>query len=274
MMNIITLFQYGFIQRAFITGIFVALLCSTLGLFLVLRRLSLIGDGLSHVSFGAIAIGLFLGIYPLFVAIPLVILSSLAILRLTEKAKVYGDAAIGILSSVALAVGVILASTSHGFTVDLFSYLFGNILAISSFEMIISIVLSLVVLFILYLFYYDLVSLSFNEQLAQIGGVSTKKINILLVILTAITVVLSVRVVGIMLISSLLILPSVTALQIARSFRGALLLSSLSAVTALLLGVVVSFIVNIPTGATVVLINFLFFLLALTHNSLIPLMKK
>lgn len=273
-MNIITILQYGFIQRAVVTGIFVALLCSTLGLFLVLRRLSLIGDGLSHVSFGAIAIGLSLGIYPLFVALPLVILASLVILWLTEKAKVYGDSAIGILSSVALAVGVILASTSHGFTVDLFSYLFGNILAISSFEMIVSIILSLFVIIILFLFYYDLVSLSFNEQLAQISGVSTKKINTLLVVLTAITVVLSVRVVGIMLISSLLILPAVTALQIARSFKSALLLSSLSAALALLCGVFISFIINIPTGATVVLVNFLFFLLVLIRNWLRPLMKK
>ena len=273
-MNILTILQYGFIQRAIITGIFVALLCSTLGLFLVLRRLSLIGDGLSHVSFGAIAIGLSLGIYPLFVALPLVVLASLAILKLTEKAKVYGDSAIGILSSVALAIGVILASTSHGFTVDLFSYLFGNILAISSLEMFVSIALSLIVLVVLSLFYYDLVSLSFNEQLAQISGVSTKKINTLLVILTAITVVLSVRVVGIMLISSLLILPAVTALQIARSFKSALFLSSLSAAFALLCGIFISFLVNIPTGATVVLVNFLFFILILLYNWVQPLLKK
>jgi len=273
-MDIIAILHYGFIQRAFITGIFVALLCSTLGLFLILRRLSLIGDGLSHVSFGAIAIGLFFGIYPLFVAIPLVILASIAILQLTERAKVYGDAAIGILSSVALAIGVILASTSHGFTVDLFSYLFGNILAISTFEMIISIILSVVVLLVLYLFYYDLVSLSFNEQLAQVSGVSAKKINMLLVVLTAITVVLSVRVVGIMLISSLLILPAVTALQVARSFKNALILSASSAVLALLIGIVISFTINIPTGATIVLVNFFFFLFALIRNTLRPLIRK
>ena len=119
-MDIWQILQYGFIQRAFVTGAFVAILCSSLGLFLVLRRLSLIGDGLSHVSFGAIAVGLFLGFYPLYAAIPLVVLSSLLILKLTQKARVYGDAAIGIVSSVALAGGVILASLSGGFNVDLF----------------------------------------------------------------------------------------------------------------------------------------------------------
>lgn len=264
-MDIWQILQYGFIQRAFITGAFVAILCSSLGLFLVLRRLSLIGDGLSHVSFGAIAVGLFLGFYPLYAAIPLVVLSSLLILKLTQKARVYGDAAIGIVSSVALAGGVILASLSGGFNVDLFSYLFGNILAISEFEMFVSIALSSVVLLVIYLFYYELFSISFNEELAQVTGIKTEKINTMLVVLTAITVVLSIRVVGIMLVSSFLILPAVTALQVARSFKKALVLSSVSSVVSLIAGVVVSFIFNLPTGATVVMANFILFALTLGY---------
>ncbi len=264
-MDIIQILQYGFIQRAFITGAFVAILCSSLGLFLVLRRLSLIGDGLSHVSFGAIAVGLFLGLYPLYAAIPLVILGSLLILRLTQKAKVYGDAAIGIVSSVALAGGVILASVAGGFNVDLFSYLFGNILAISEFEMLTSIALSLLVLVMIYLFYYELFSISFNEELAQVTGIKTEKINTLLVVLTAITVVLSVRVVGILLVSSFLILPAVTALQVARSFKKAILFSSVNAIVSLITGVLVSFIFNLPTGASVVMANFILFILVLGY---------
>jgi zinc transport system permease protein len=265
-MNIWEILQLGFIQKAFITGIFVSILCSSLGLFLVLRRLSLIGDGLSHASFGAIAIGLFLGIYPLWAAIPLVALSSILILKLTEKAKIYGDAAIGIISSVALAGGVILASLSHGFNVDLLSFLFGNILAISKLEMITSIVLSSVVLITIYLFYLELFSISFNEELAKVTGVKTDNINMLLVVLTAITVVLSIRVVGIMLISSLLILPSVTALQLARSFKKTVLFSCLSAIFSLVTGIIVSLAFNLPTGATVVMINFILFILVLTYS--------
>lgn len=264
-MDIWQILQYGFIQRAFTTGAFVAILCSSLGLFLVLRRLSLIGDGLSHVSFGAIAVGLFLGFYPLYVAIPLVVLSSLLILKLTQKARVYGDAAIGIVSSVALAGGVILASLSGGFNVDLLSYLFGNILAISEFEMVVSIILSSVVLLVIYLFYYELFSISFNEELAQATGIKTEKINTMLIVLTAITVVLSIRVVGIMLVSSFLILPAVTALQVARSFKKAIMFSSISAIVPLITGVFVSFVFNLPTGATVVIANFLLFALALVY---------
>lgn len=258
-MTIIEILQYGFIQKALLAGAFISILCATLGLFLVLRRLSLIGDGLSHVSFGAVAIGLFFGVYPLYIAVPIVIFASLLILYLMEKAKLYGDTAIGIVSSVSVATGIIIASVSGGFNVDLFSYLFGNILAISNFELILSVVLSVVVLIMLYLFYFDLFSLSFSSELAQISGIKIKYINSLLVMLTAITVVLSVRIVGVMLISALLIIPAVSAIQVARSFIQAVFLGSISALISLLIGIYFSFVYNVPTGAMIVLCNFVFF---------------
>ena len=151
-MDILNFLQYSFIQKAFLAGSFVAIVCSALGLFLVLRKMSLIGDGLSHVSFGAIALGLFFGIYPFYVAVPVVMIASILILKISEKTKIYGDSAIGIVSSVGIAGGVILASVSHGFNVDLFSYLFGNILAISNIEVILSIILSIIVLLVIYFF--------------------------------------------------------------------------------------------------------------------------
>src|SRR5512139_1997720 len=157
-MGFLDYLSYTFVQRAYLAGSFIAALCAMLGLFLVLRKLSLIGDGLSHVSFGAIALGLFLGLYPFYVAIPLVLAASFFILKLTEKAKMYGDAAIGIVSSLSIAGGVILASMSKGFNVDLFSYLFGNILSISEQEVYLSLVLSLAVLMIIILLYHDLFS--------------------------------------------------------------------------------------------------------------------
>lgn len=251
----LSLFGYVFIQRAFIAGSFVAALCAILGLFLVLRRLSLIGDGLAHVSFGAIALGLFLGLYPFYVAIPLVVAGALAILWLTQKARVYGDAAIGIVSAAGLSVGVVLASVSHGFNVDLFSYLFGNILTISSGEMIGSIALSVVVLVVTVFLYNDLFSTTFDEEYARVSGIRTNVINIILVCLVAITVVLAIRVVGVLLVSALLIVPAVAALQIARSFRTALILSAVSAVASVLIGIPLSFIGNLPTGATIVLLS-------------------
>jgi len=205
-----------------------------LGLFLVLRKLSLIGDGLSHVSFGAIALGLFFGLYPFWVAIPVVLVASFFVLKLTQKARIYGDAAIGIVSSLGIAGGVILASLSRGFNVDLFSYLFGNILAVSTQEVYLSIGLSLVVFTCVMLFYNDLFSVTFDEEYARITGIKAEQINLVLVFLTAITVVLAIKVVGIMLVSALLILPAASALQIARGFRGAMLISVLCGVGSVL----------------------------------------
>jgi zinc transport system permease protein len=265
-MSLMDFLQYTFIQRAYLAGSLIAVLCAMLGMYLVLRKLSLIGDGLAHVSFGAIALGLFLGIYPFYVAIPVVLAGSYFILRLTEKAKLYGDAAIGIVSAVGVACGIILASLSRGFNVDLFSYLFGNILAISSQEVYLSLGLSGIVMLIILLLYNDLFSVTFDEEFARISGIPADRINLILTFLTSITVVLAIKVVGIMLVSSLLILPAVTALQIARGFKGAMVISVLNAIVSVLLGITASFFLNIPAGATIVIINAAFFGMALLYK--------
>lgn len=267
-MEMLTFLQYAFIQKAFFAGSFVAIVCSALGLFLVLRKMSLIGDGLSHVSFGAIALGLFFGLYPFYVAVPVVMIASILILKISEKAKVYGDAAIGIVSAVGIAGGVILASVSKGFNVDLFSYLFGNILAISTTEVILSVVLSFVVLAVIYFFYWDLFSATFDEEYAKTTGVKTNFINTLLTLLTAVTVVLSVKMVGIMLVSALLILPAVTALQFAKGFKTAMIIASFVSLISVLLGITFSFFLDLPTGATIVIINAIFFGLSLLYKKI------
>lgn len=255
--------SYGFIQRAYLAGSFVAALCAMLGLFLVLRKLSLIGDGLSHVSFGAIALGLFLGVCPFYVAVPVALAASYFILKLAEKAKMYGDAAIGIVSSIGIAGGVILASLSRGFNVDLFSYLFGNILAISRGEVYLSIGLSAAVLLIIVFFYNDLFSTTFDREYAMLTGVKTDRIDLLLASLTAVTVVLAVRVAGIMLVSALLILPAAAALQLAGSFRAAMCMAVVTAVVSVLAGITMSFFMNLPAGAAIVMFNAALFALAL-----------
>jgi zinc transport system permease protein len=263
-LDIVDILSYGFIQRALITGTLIAVLCSILGVFLVLRRLSLIGDGLAHVTFGSVAVALFFRINPAYVtvaAIPLVLLSSLGILKLTDKARIYGDAAIGTVSSLGIACGILLASVSGGFNVDLFSYLFGNILSISSTEMIISLVLFSVVITAVALFYNDLFAITFDEELARSSGIKTERINAVLVLLTALTVVLAMKVVGIMLISALLILPAVSALQIARGFRMAIAIAAGFAVFSVGAGIFASFALNLPTGGTIVIINIFLFVL-------------
>lgn len=262
-MELIEYLQYGFIQRALVCGSFIALLCSTLGVILVLRRFSLIGDGLAHVTFGSVALGLFFRIYPLYISIPVVMLSSLGILKLTQRARLYGDAAIGIVSSFGIAGGVILASVAGGFNVDLFSYLFGNILAIGPEELYISIALSIVVLVVIFLYFNEIFSMTFDEELARVSGIRTDRLNTTLALLTAITVVLTMSVVGIMLVSALLILPAVTALQIARGFRGAMLIAACVSFVAVTGGIFLSLILNLPTGATIVMTGILIFLAAL-----------
>lgn len=264
-MGITEILSYGFIQRALVAGTLIAVLCSVLGVFLVLRRLSLIGDGLAHVTFGSVAVALFLRINPVYVtlaSIPLVLLSSMGILKLTDKARIYGDAAIGIVSSLGIACGVILASVAGGFNVDLFSYLFGNILSISTTELAISVVLFGIVILGVVFFYNDLFAITFDEELAKSSGIRTERINTVLVLMTALTVVLAMKVVGIMLISALLIIPAVSALQVARGFRTAIVASAGFAVCSVTTGIFVSFVLNLPTGGTIVIINIILFLLA------------
>lgn len=253
---LIELFSYGFIQRALASGLLIGLLCSVLGVFLVLRRLSLIGDGLAHVTFGGVALALFAGLQGaamVLVSLPVVVLASLGILKLATKSRLGGDAAIGIVSSAGVASGVLLAVAGRGYGVDLFSYLFGNILSITQTELIVAACLCLFVLGMLWLFYHDLVALTFNEELARVSGIKIRFLNSLLAILTALTVVLAMRLVGIMLISALLILPASTALQVARGFKMTVLFSVLSATLAIISGIVISFILNIPSGATIIL---------------------
>jgi zinc transport system permease protein len=255
-MDLFKFLSYGFMQRAVIAGSFIAALCAILGVFLVLRRLSLIGDGLAHVTFGSLAVGLFFNTTPLYVALPLVILSSLGIMKLTSAQQMYGDAAIGIVSALGIAIGVLLVSVTKGFNIDLFSYLFGNILAISTAEVAIVMALSVTVIIVVALFYQDLVAITFDEECAQAEGINTKAVNKVLVILTAVTVVLAMKVVGIMLVSALLIVPTVTALQIAKGFKMTILVAVIAAVVSVWIGIMLSFFLDWPSGATIVLVSF------------------
>ena len=261
-MNLLEILTYGFIQRALLAGTLIAVLCSVLGVFLVLRRMSLIGDGLAHVTFGSTAIALALKLYSaasLAVSLPLVLLASLGMLKLTEKTRLSGDAAIGIVSALGISAGIILASVGGGYNVDLLSYLFGNILSITGEEVAIAAGLFCLVLTLLTLFFNELLAITFSEELARVSGIRTNVINAVLVLLTALSVVLAMKLVGIMLISSLLILPAASALQLARSFRGCVALAALQGCCSVVAGIFVSFVTNLPTSATVVMINLALF---------------
>ena len=258
--------QYDFILRAILVGSLIALSSSFLGIFLVLKKQSMIGDGLAHVSFATIAIALLLNKSPLLVSIPLVILSSFLILKLNEKASLHGDAAIGLISSCAMALGVLISSVAKGFNVDLFSYLFGSILVISKLDVILSIILSILVIFLIILFYNDLFAITYDEEFAEVIGLNSKAMNYLIAILTSITVVLGIRVVGTMLISSMIIFPTVTALQVSKGFKDTILISAIVSISSVILGTFISYILNIPTGATIVIINSIFFVIFFLIN--------
>lgn len=258
---VIEALQYGFIQRALIAGVMIALSCSLLGGFLVLRRYSMIGDGLAHVSFATVALGILFGVAPLQLSVPLVMIASLLVLKLSKNGSMDGDAAIGLLSSFSVALGVMISSVADGFNVDLFSYLFGSILAIEQREVILSTILSLGVVSAVVFLYNDLFALTFDEEYAQSSGMKTERYNKVLVLLTAVTVVLGVRVVGTMLISSLIVIPAVTALQLRSGFRTMLISAAIFSLFSVVTGILLSYVFDLPTGATIVLVNFSLFIL-------------
>ncbi|MBW2682568.1 MAG: metal ABC transporter permease [Deltaproteobacteria bacterium] len=260
--QIIEAFQFGFIQRAVVAGCFIGVCCAVLGIFLVLRRLSLIGEGLAHFSLAPIGFALMLGIYPLYVAVPMGILASFWILHLANRANMYGDAAIGLVSAIGVATGVIMASLGSGFNVDLFGYLFGDILAVSRLESAMTIALSFVVLLLVLLNYQELFAIAFDEEYARVVGLNTVRTNQILIILTTFTVILGIKVVGIMLVSSLIIFPAVTALQLSKGFKAAIIIAVIASVCSVVMGIVLAFLFNLPAGATIVIVNFVFFLVS------------
>lgn len=253
------LFGYGFFQRALLAGLFVAVACAILGLFLLLRKDAMIGHGLAHVTFGGVALGLFLNILPLAAALAVAILASWAIVKLKEKAGLHGDTAIGIFSSVGMALGIALATIAGRFNADLMSYLFGDILAIDRLEVGLSTALAALVIIIILANYQRLMYVTFDTESARASGVKTARLDLILTVLTSVTVVLGMKIVGILLVTALLVIPAAAALLIARSFRQALLLSALAASLSVIIGLLGAFYLDFPASATVVLFSFLLF---------------
>lgn len=252
--------QYAFMQRALLAGLFVALSCSLIGVFLVLRRLSLIGDGLAHIAFGGLAIGLFTGLPPMITALATTILGALGIHVLRRK-KMAADAAIAVVFSIGLAVGVVLISIARGFNVDLFSFLFGSILSVGAADLVLVGVLGVVVVAAVLFFYKELLFITFDEESAKASGLPIGFLNVMLMVLAAITVIVAMRVVGVLLVSSLVVLPTVTARQVSRSFRQMLLFSVIAALLSVFFGLLAAFYLDLAAGGAIVLVAALLFLL-------------
>ena len=256
---LLSMFAYPFIVRAFLVGILVSLCASLLGVPLVLKRYSMIGDGLSHVSFGALSVAVACGFAPLWFSIPVVVAAAFILMHVAEKSRVSADAMIAVFSASALAIGVIVTSLTTGMTTDVSSYMFGSILAMSREDMCLSVVLSLVVLGMFVICYNKVFAVTFDESFAKATGVRVSAYNLLIAVLTAITIVLGMRMMGAMLISSLVIFPALTSMRVFKSFLGVVVSSGVVSVVCFFIGLILSYVYSIPAGASVVVVNLAMF---------------
>ncbi|MBE5040814.1 metal ABC transporter permease [Ructibacterium gallinarum] len=268
--TILQMFSYTFILRAVVVGGLVALCASLLGVSLVLKRYAMIGDGLSHVGFGALAVATAMNWAPLEVTIPVVVAAAFLLLRLSDNSKIKGDSAIAMIATGSLALGIMIASKSTGMNTDIYNYLFGSILAMSRSDVLLSLVLSAAVLILFVLFYNKIFAVTFDESFAKATGTKAEIYNMLLALLTAVTIVLGMRMMGALLISSLIIFPALTSMRLCKSFRSVTICSAVISVFCVLMGIALSFVYSTPTGASIVTVNIGVFILF----SIMALVKK
>ena len=247
--------SYGFMQRAIFSGLIVAITCSVIGIFLVLKRQSLFGDAISHMSFGGIAIGTFLNIYPIWIAMGFSIAAALAIAKIRQSTKLPSDSMVAIMLSLGLGIGVTLVSLSNGFSMDLFSFLFGSILLVNYEDIFQIVVVAIIVVSIIMVYYKKFVYIAFDEDQAKISGIHVEKLNYLFTVLVAITIIVSIKLVGILLISSLIVIPNITALLFNKGFKKTLLFSMILSTSSVFAGIILSYYYNIAPSGMIVLLS-------------------
>lgn len=249
-----SLFGYQFMQYAVLGGTLAAATCAAIGLFMLLRREALIGEGIAHVSFGGIALGLFIGVYPVYTALVLSVAATLFIGWLRRRGIANSDAAIGIVVAFGLSLGLVLLSLSGGFNVDLFTYLFGSVLTIDTQDLLTSAALAVGVLGFLLALHKEVLSITFDEKAARVCGIPVERIDFAFNILVALTVALSIKIIGILLVTALLILPGVAAMQLRLSFRGTMLFAIAASAVSVVAGVIVSAVANVAASAAIIFV--------------------
>ena len=254
--TITEMFSYTFMVHAVVAGLFLSLCSSLLGASLVLKRYSMIGDGLSHIGFGALAVASAANLAPLGV-----VLAAILLLRLNGSGRLKGDSAIALISTSSLAVGVLAVSLGRGTNIDLNGYMFGTILSVSESDMYLSVALSVVVLVLFVLFYHRIFTVTFDESFAKAAGMHAGGYNMLLAVLAAVTIVLGMRLMGALLISALIVFPPLTSMRLFRSFRGVAVSSAVLSVVCFFIGICISYTSDVPAGASVVVVNLGAFLL-------------
>lgn len=253
------MFSAPILVRALIVGILVSLCAALLGVSLVLKRYSMIGDGLSHVGFGALAVAAVMNLAPMALAIPVVILAAFLLLRLSSNSKIKGDSAIALISTGALAIGVMAVSVSKGVNIDLNSYLFGSIVSVSGSDVVISVILTLIVLLMFVFFYTKIFAITFDESFAKATGINVNLYNMLIALLTAVTIVIGMRLMGSMLISSLIIFPALSSMRVFKSFKSVTICSAAVSVVTFIIGMIISYAADTPCGASIVCVNIVAF---------------
>jgi zinc transport system permease protein len=261
-MEIMEFLQYSFVQKALIAGCLVSLISAVLGVFLVVGRYSLIGDGLAHTGFFAIALGMLLKTNPVYITLPVVGLGSLGIFKLSSKTRIPPDSAIGIVSALGIAFAVILMNLSGGFGADILSFLFGSILTVTNPELISTVILFFLVFGVIFIFYNDLVCIAFSKENAKLANINVGLVNGIFAVTVGVTIALALKLMGIMLVSALLIFPAVSALQFSKGFKTTLIIACTISVISVLGGIIFSFVLNLPASSVIVCLNFMFFMIA------------
>lgn len=252
-------FGYAYMQRATVAGILVGALCAVIGVYVVLRGLAFIGAGISHASFGGVAIGVYLGINPIWSAIVFCILTAWGIGLTSRRGNVKEDTAVGVFFASTMALGILIIGLKQGYQIDLFSYLFGSILAVTMQDVWTTVVIAALVLSAVAILYKDLMFVAFDSEMAEVSGVPAGKLYFLLITMMALTVVMSIKVVGIVLVSALIVTPAAAAYQLTEKFRNMMSLAVLFGIGSCVFGLVLSDVLRIASGATIVLLSTLIF---------------
>ncbi len=259
--DILSMLSFDFVKTALIGGLLISICCALLGVTLVLKRFSMIGDGLSHVAFGAMAIATALGFAPMYFTIPVVVFSAFILLKLKDSSILKGDSAIALISISSLAVGVVFISCSSGGNTDVYNYMFGSILALNKADILTISFLSVIVI-LLYVFTYNkMFAVTFDEKFAKSTGVNVELYNMLIALLSAVVIVIGMKMMGSMLISALIIFPALTSMKIFKKFKAVVLSSAIVSTVNFLLGMLVSIIFDSPTGATIVIVDIIVFVI-------------
>jgi len=265
---ILDILQYDFMQRAILAGLIIGVISPIIGTFLVLRRLSFIGDTLSHTTLAGVAAGVLLGIYPVFTGMVFAVFAAFGIEQLRKVYKHYEELSMPIMLSTGIGLAVVLISLANGFTVDLFSYLFGSVIAVTKTDIISITILGSIIVVTVILLYKELLFISFDEESARLSGIRYKTVNLVFTILVALTIAVSMRIVGILLVSSMMTIPVAASLQEANSFKQAITFSVIYAEISIILGLLSAYYFNVASGGAIVLVSVVLLLITLLYKKL------